>query len=230
MNNIKIISAISAKDLTDTEIICRVIDGETDLFEIIMRRYNQRLYRIGRSFFHGDDDEIEDIMQFTYIRAFEKLSSFENRSAFSTWLTRIFINEALARKRYKGKFISITEEEHISEDILFTGKNTMKSPYTIGDNKELKELLEKAIDELPEKYKLVFVMYEIENLSVRETGECLKITESNVKVRLNRARKMLRDHLSSYYKSDEIFSFNLLRCDIIVNNVLNIIRQKRAIN
>ncbi len=213
--------------MDDISVISRVLGGETDLYEIIMRRYNQRLYRVGRSFFRGDDEEIEDVMQFTYIRAFEKLASFENRAAFSTWLIRIFINEALARKRYNGKFISITDNESLFEDTQPGTKYNMQSPYKISDNKELKELLEMAIDQLPEKYKLVFVMYEIENLSVRETGECLNISESNVKVRLNRARKMLRDHLSSFYKSEEIFSFNLLRCDVIVNNVLNAISGSR---
>jgi len=213
-----------AENLQDKEILDKVISGDTDLYEVIIRRYNQRLYRVGRSFFRNNDEEIEDVMQFTYIRAFEKLSSFENRSAFSTWLTRIFINEALARKKYGNRFIS-----HPDEDINYENyKTDMKTPYTIAANTELKELLEKSIDELPEKYKVVFVMHEVEKLSVRETGECLNISESNVKVRLTRARKMLRDNLSHYYKSDEIFSFNLVRCDVIVNNVFGYIRMKKA--
>jgi len=207
-------------DLPDAEIITRVINGETDLYEILMRRYNQRLYRIGRGFFAGNEEEIEDVMQFAYIRAYEKLSSFENRSAFSTWLSRIFINEAIARKKYSGRFVTIADEDNSNEESHNYNK-TMKNPYTITVNNELKDLLEKSIGDLPERYRVVFILFEIEKLSIRETSECLNLTESNVKVRLNRARKMLRDNLSHYYKPQEIFSFNLNRCDRIVNNVLN---------
>lgn len=219
----------SASDLSDIELINRVVQGETDLYEIIMRRYNQRLYRIGRGFFRNNDEEIEDIMQFTYIRAYEKLSSFENRAAFSTWLSRIFINEAIARKKFSGRFMSIVDNDNSAED-EFNESSSTGNPYMITANNELKDLLEKSISDLPEKYRVVFVMHEIENMSVHETGKCLNLTESNVKVRLNRARKMLRENLSQFYRQEEIYSFNLVRCSIIVNNVLNYIKAKNKIN
>lgn len=213
-------------DTDEADIIKKVLSGDINLYEILMRRYNQRLYRIGRSFFK-DDDEVEDVMQFTYIRAYEKLLSFENRSAFSTWLTRIFINEALARKKYREKFMHDDSEDEANE--LFKENDEMNTPDRYAVNNELKGLIEKAIDSLPEKYRAVFVMHEIENVSVRETSELLTLTESNVKVRLNRARKMLQSYLKNYYNPEEIYSFNLKRCDFIVQNVLTYIKNNSVL-
>lgn len=210
--------------LPDDDVIEKILLGDTNLYEVLMRKYNQRLYRIGRSFFR-DDDEVEDIMQFAYVRAFEKLSSFEKRSAFSTWLIRIFINEAIARKKYRERFAHESGNEETQGKLIFD-KIDMNTPEKLTVNNELKDLLEKAIESLPEKYRLVFVMHELENLSVQETSKCLDLTVSNVKVRLNRARKMLRNYIGSFYRTEEIFSFNLVRCDIIVSKVLGIINSR----
>jgi RNA polymerase sigma factor (sigma-70 family) len=209
-----------APTLTDEEVVDRVLKGEKELYETIMRRYNQRLFRVSRSIVK-DDDEAEDVMQEGYIRAYEHLGGFEKRSKFSTWITRIVINESLARIRKKSR-VTYIDPQPAGDDysVYHSTPSGMQDPEQRTINKELKVLLEKAVDGLPEKYRSVYMMREIEKISVIETGECLGLTESNVKVRLNRAKEMLRETLSAMYNDGELFPFNLVRCDRIVANVL----------
>jgi RNA polymerase sigma factor (sigma-70 family) len=196
-----------AAALTDEEIIQRVISGEKQLYEHIIRKYNQRLYRICLSIVNEDRD-IEDIMQNAYVNAYRQLESFKGKASFSTWLTRILINESLLWKKKRKRVVEgvDTEADH-------------KTPLKELMNKELKAVLEKAVSSLPEKYRTIFVMREVEDMSVKETMDVLSLTEANVKVRLNRAKDMLRDTLSGFYNSREMFEFNLVRCDRIVENV-----------
>lgn len=183
-----------------------ILDGDKRLFEQLIRRYNQRLYRLGMTLL-GDAAEAEDAMQAAYIKAYEHLERFEQRSSFGTWLTRIMINECLQRKR---------RQELLRGHVI--SPFTMNSPDHILANKELNALLEDAIARLPEKYRTVFVLREIEDMSVRETGEALEIGEANVKVRLNRAKVMLREYLGGYMR-DRVFGFHLSRCDLMVQRV-----------
>jgi len=206
---------VSSKMLPDEEIISRVLNGEKNLYENIMRKYNPRLYRISMSIIN-DDMEAEDTMQAAYLNAYLQLHSFKNRSSFSTWLTRILINECLQRKKKKIKENQMLTEK---QDINYHTETPLRGLM----NKELKTLLEKSISDLPEKYRTVFVMREIEEMSISETMDVLKLSESNVKVRLNRAKEMLRDNLSSYHKSAQVLEFNLIRCDKVVNYVMSII-------
>jgi len=203
---------LKSDQLSDIELISRILAGEKELYEFIMRRYNQRLYRIGMSVLN-DDMEVEDAMQTSYIKAYEHLASFEHRSQFSTWLIRIMLNECLAQKKKNDRFEHEEVEKHIEKT------SNMKTPANILINKELSAALEGAIAQLPEKYRLVFVLREVEELSVKETCDALGIEESNVKVRLNRAKSLLRDNLSGYVK-DKVYAFNLTRCDKVVNYVL----------
>jgi RNA polymerase sigma factor (sigma-70 family) len=196
-----------AAALTDEEIIQRVISGEKQLYEHIIRKYNQRLYRICLSIVNEDRD-IEDIMQNAYVNAYRQLESFKGKASFSTWLTRILINESLLWKKKRKRVVE-------GEDTEADNKTPLKELM----NKELKAVLEKAVSGLPEKYRTIFVMREVEDMSVKETMDVLSLTEANVKVRLNRAKDMLRDSLSGFYKSREMFEFNLVRCDRIVQNV-----------
>ena len=198
--------------LTDEEIVARILNGEKQLYEELIRKYNQRLYRIGRSIVN-DDDEVEDIMQTTYLNAYINLAVFKNNSSFSTWLTKILINESLLRKKRKAKLEQILIEK---QDV---GHHT-ETPLAGLMNTELKILLEKSIAILPEKYRLVFVMREVEEMSTIETMETLNITESNVKVRLSRAKGLLRDSLSRQYKYSGVYDFHLTRCDRIANYVM----------
>jgi RNA polymerase sigma-70 factor (ECF subfamily) len=196
--------------MTDEELIARILAGEKRLFELLIRKYNQRLYRIGMSILENEA-EAEDAMQTAYINAYEHLSGFEQRSSFGTWLTRIMLNQCYEQKRKSKQVLVNLEPDN------FVTMNTAVNELA---NKELSGALQQAVAKLPEKYRLVFVLREIEDLSVRETSAALNIEESNVKVRLNRAKTMLRENLNSYMK-DYVYSFHLTKCDRIVNNVLN---------
>ncbi len=203
--------------LSDEEAVKRVLQGDKNTYEVIMRRYNQRLFRIARTYIR-DEDEIEDVIQDAYIKAYEQLHSFEFRARFSTWLIRILMNEALARVRSRKRFAPLPQDgQNESGHASFRNDET---PMERLMNAELKEILEKAVDKLPEKYRLVYMMREIEGMSVAETSDCLSITQTNVKVRLNRAKEMLRETISGFYHNREVFEFNLVRCDRIVNGVL----------
>jgi len=206
--------------LNDDEIIARILHGEKDLYSIIVRRYNQRLYRVGMSVIN-DDAEVEDAMQVAYINAYENLGKFGFRSSFPTWLTRILINECLLRLRKRKKSISMNDEN--MENVMGQNKGP-QTPVTTAVNSELRSILNDAIRRLPEIYRTVFVMREIENMNIAETKECLKISEVNVKVRLNRAKAILRDLLSAQYSKDDILNFHLSRCDQMVEKVMTGIR------
>lgn len=204
--------SVSLADMTpDGELIQRIKTGEKELFEIIMRRYNQRMYRIGMSIL-SDEAETEDAMQNAYISCYEHLHQFENRSAFSTWLTRIMINQCFEQKRKQKKYTMKVEN---TDNV-----NTSASPATLLVNKELGSVMEKTIAQLPEIYRTVFVLREIEDLSVKETSEALSIEVPNVKVRLNRAKTMLKESLSGYM-NNHVYDFHLSKCDRIVSFVMS---------
>ncbi|SJZ77495.1 RNA polymerase sigma-70 factor, ECF subfamily [Chitinophaga eiseniae] len=201
--------------LTDNEIIARVLAGEKRLYELLMRRNNASLFRIGMSFLNNDMD-VEDVMQQTYINAYQHLESFRQEAAFATWLKRIMINEChqhLKRRQHAGSEDISTVE--LGQDIAKT-----RTPVDTVINKELGEVLEKALLSIPEKYRAVFVLRELEQLNVAETAKVLDISRVNVKVRQIRAKMMLREHISNFYKNDVVFPFHLIRCDRVVNNVL----------
>ena len=200
-----------ADQIPDEVLITKILAGEKNLFEHIIRRYNQRLFRVGMSLLNNDA-EAEDAMQNAYISTYEHLAKFENRSSFGTWLTRIMLNECLAQKKKKQRFkaaMGQQPENNIS----------MTTPAYVLANKELNTALENALQQLPEKYRIVFVLREIEDMPVKETAEALHIEQPNVKVRLNRAKAMLRDNLNRHVK-DHIYNFHLSRCDRMVNHVL----------
>jgi RNA polymerase sigma factor (sigma-70 family) len=194
---------------TDQEIIEQIVKGKKELYEKLMRKYDQRLFRISMSIIN-DETEARDIMQNTYLNAYLKLPSLHNKSNFSTWITKILVNESLLRRK-----------KQLKQKKELAGKLTdeIDTPLKKLLNKELKILLEQAIAGLPEKYKLVFVMREIEEMSIQETMEVLNLTESNVKIRLSRAKEMLREKLAGK-KLKEIFKLKLPLCDKIVYNVM----------
>ncbi len=214
-------SAVASITLTDEAIAARVLAGEKELFEIIMRRHNERLFRISRAYVN-DGDEAEDIVQQAYINAYEHLAGFEGRSRFSTWLTRIVINEAMARSKRRSRVVPL-ETDYRGDGTRpepYRAESPTENPEEAAMNGELRNVLEQTIDELPVKYRSVFVMREIEEMSVEETSESLGITATNVKVRLNRAKQMLRRRIGNVYRDGGVYEFNLVRCDRIVANVL----------
>ena len=211
-------STVVTGNIPDNEIISRVLKGEKNLYANIVRKYNQRLYRVGMSIIN-DDTEVEDVMQVAYIRAYENLGKFAFKSAFSTWITRILINESLLRLKKRKQSLNMNDDV-MNNDIYHHHLVDSQTPLMKVVNSELKIILEKAIRQLPEKYRTVFIMREIESMNVAETRECLDLSEVNVKVRLNRAKAMLKNSLAEYYRKEDILNFHLSRCDRIVENVM----------
>ena len=208
-----------AKDLplSDEEVVRRVRAGETGLFEVIMRRYNQRLYRVARAIVR-DDAEAEDVTQQAYVNAYRHLDQFASRAMFSTWLTKIAVHEALARARQRGRFDQQEAVDDWEGDAMGALKSQGPDPERQAFAGELRGLLESAIEALPEHYRAVFVMREIEGMSTAESAECLDITEETAKTRLHRARGLLRDALyeRAGIQSAAAFSFAAPRCDRVV--------------
>jgi RNA polymerase sigma-70 factor (ECF subfamily) len=203
--------------MKEEEILERIKKGEKQHYELIVRKYNQRLYRIARAIVK-DDSEVEDILQDTYLKAYEKLAQFQNKSQFSTWLIRILINNANARLKKKNRYTSSDSLEPYENKYSETSTD---APDDYTSNKELKKILEETIDELPEKLRCVYMMREVEGLSVTETAECLELSEENVKTRLHRAKAILKEELYKRTKGDiEIFRFGLERCDRVAMAVM----------
>jgi RNA polymerase sigma-70 factor (ECF subfamily) len=197
---------------TDEDIVRRVQAGERQLFEVLMRRHNPRVYRVARAI-AGDDAAAEDIMQEAYTRAFTQIDRFEGRARFSTWLTRIAINEALGRRRSARPFTDVD---------LSAMKDRSSSPEELLASAQLIALVERAVAGLPEHYRVVFVLRAVEQLSVREVADCLEINEETVKTRHFRARAALKDALSEHAEAlaPKLYDFHLERCDRIVARVL----------
>ena len=202
---------------SDTEIIFKILSGEIKLYETLIRRYNSFLYKIGRSY-HYNHQDTEDLMQETYISAYCNLKKFEHRASFKTWLTRLMLNHCYQKKRklsYANEFVTgepVTE----NPDNLFQFSNNKDQMI----NKELGSVIENALLQIPEDYRIVFTLRELNNLSIAETASTLGITETNVKVRLNRAKTTLRSAIENMYSPNEIFEFNLIYCDRMVNSVM----------
>ncbi len=227
MASMPLLQRAQLESWTDEEIVSRIIRGETALYEIIMRRYNQRLYRVARSILR-DDTEAEDVMQDAYVRAYQHLRQFEGRARFSTWLTRIAVHEALGRLRRHSRHDSIDELTPEGETMLELSARAPDPEYRAA-NSETRQMLEKAVLELPESYRAVLVMRDVEEMSTTETAESLGLTEDNVKVRLHRARAMLRRALYEQVGATSVraFQFEAPRCDRVVRNVFARIRSLR---
>jgi RNA polymerase sigma-70 factor, ECF subfamily len=207
--------------LSDGEVVERVKAGDIALFEVLMRRHNQRVYCVARSIL-GNDTEAEDVMQEAYVRAYAHLNQFANRASFPTWLTKIAVYEALARVRQSNRYDAIDAE---SEPVLRDGAAPSlgdRDPERRQFDREMKTLLEVAIDSLPRDYRAVFVLREVEGLTTAEAAECLEVSEDVVKTRLHRARSLLRDELyqRTGLRSAAAFQFHLARCHRVVNAVL----------
>jgi len=223
-------SALAAENLilSDEEAVSRVLDGDTAMFEVIMRRYNQRLYRVARSILRNDA-EAEDVMQDAYVRAYRHLDQFEGKAKFATWLTRIAVHEALARKRRSARFEEPDAAAEQKGDPMDQFASSLPSPEQQASNAELRSLLETTIEELPESYRTVLMLRDVEQMSISEAAEALQISEENVKVRLHRARAMIRKNLYARagVEGTATFQFNAVRCDRVVKNVFERIQSEQ---
>lgn len=203
---------------TDAEIIRRILEGDKFLFEILIRRYNSLLYKTGRSYNYNHHDTM-DLMQDTFMDAFSSLAGFEFRSAFKTWLLRIMLNNCFRKQQKSG----YKKETHVD---LTENFQAMSADLQNDDvnrtfiNRELGHIIEKALLKIPLDYRIVFSLREISGMDVQETAEILKISQANVKTRLNRAKSMLRKEVVKFYTPGEIFEFNLVYCDEMVNRIM----------
>ncbi len=210
--------------ISDSDVIKRVLSGEKELYEILLRRNNQTLYRVIRSYLKEAED-IEDIMQNTYLKAYEKLYQFKHTAKFSTWLIRIGINEALARLKTKGRFLTLHKsiDNSIHDKIIEIPDLNQRNPEKNIISQEAKQMLELAIDKLDIKYKNVYILLEIEGMSIAEVSDCLKLSNSNVKVRLHRAKAKIKENLYESTSKKELFEFGLSKCDNLVEKVMKAI-------
>jgi RNA polymerase sigma-70 factor (ECF subfamily) len=204
--------------LSDERLVAQIVAGETGLFELIMRRHNQRIFRTARAITRSDD-EAEDVTQQAYLSAFANLAQFDGRAAFATWLTRIAINASLARVKQRSRRAETALAEEDGMDPLVS---PLRTPEEEAQQRELRDALERAVDALPESYRLVFVLREVQQLDVAETAACLDISSENVKIRLHRAKGMLREALQvdADTVASAAFPFLGARCDRIVASVL----------
>jgi RNA polymerase sigma-70 factor, ECF subfamily len=209
--------AAALTTLSDEEVVARVLAGDTSLFEILMRRYNQRLFRVARGIL-ADDSEAEDVTQEAWLRAFRELAGFRGEARFSTWLTRIACHDALARVHKRRRLVPITGGDG--------GEPPEPPAETPGperdlENRELQDLLRAAVEVLPDPLRAVFCLREIEQLSTEQTADALGLTVENVRVRLHRAKRSLRQTLDEKIGREvrRLYLFDGARCDRLVERV-----------
>ncbi|TAN30901.1 MAG: RNA polymerase sigma factor [Castellaniella sp.] len=214
--------------LGDLELIERVIGGEVQAFDALMRRYNQRLYRTARSILH-DEAEAEDAVQDAWWKAYNHLRDFRSEASPATWLTRIVVNEALMRRRRnktRETIIQSMDPDLQEQDTMSTTDDSRAMPQSLEPDRqawgaELRGLIEQHIDALPDKYRAVFMLRGVEDLPSAEVAAALGIPEATVRVRYMRARRLMQDALRGQLDlhAHDAFSFAGERCDRIVAGV-----------
>lgn len=196
-----------------------------DAFRIIMQRNNQRLFRVARSVVQ-DDSEAEDVVQQAYVNAFDNLGSFRGESSLTTWLTRIALNEALGRRRRQRPLVGLevldAEPTGTSQVIPFPLMSEIPDPERAAAQQQVRRLIERAIDDLPEPFRMVFVMRDVEDMSTEDTANFLGLPPATVKTRLHRARRQLRQALDAQLASTltGTFPFDGKRCQHMADRVL----------
>lgn len=220
------IPALDYAALEETELVTLARRGDREAFRAIMKRGNQRLFRVARAVVR-QDAEAEDVVQETYLRAFANLDAFRGDASIFTWLTRIAINEANGRLRKRRSTVGLDQIEATQAKgahvIMFPNADPTLTPETDAARAQIRRMLETAIDELPEAFRVVFVMRDIEECSIAETAEALDVLPETVKTRLHRARRLLREALSERLAATmtEAFPFLGPRCDRITETVLS---------
>jgi RNA polymerase sigma-70 factor (ECF subfamily) len=220
----KITEKQSLQEYSDIEIIHKILQTGPELYEELIRRYNSLLYRLGRTYSYNHQDT-EDLMQETNISAYLNLAKFENRSSYKTWLTRIMLNHCYQKKqKFSFKNEIAVDEYQINYPNPMFQFEANNEKYVM--NKELKYVIENALQQIPHNYRMVFTLRELNGFSVSETAAALGILDNNVKIRLNRAKSMLRTHIEKMYSREDIYEFNLVYCDSMVKNVMTKIQMK----
>lgn len=197
--------------------IHRIKNGEKVLYAEIVRRYNPLLYKIGRSYNFNHEDT-EGLMQDTYLDAYKGIEKFKGESKFKTWIVRIMLNNCYHKRMNFDKKNEISAD--INEEITPNFSNGTNTTDRLLDNEELHYIIEDALSSIPQEYRMVFSLREISGFNTIETANILEISESNVKVRLHRAKEMLKSEITKTYTASELFSFNLVYCEPLTHRVM----------
>jgi RNA polymerase sigma-70 factor (ECF subfamily) len=217
----------AAAEPADEDIVRSVLAGDNASFELIMRRYNRLLFRVARSIV-GNDSEAEDVLQEAYLRAFEHLHRFQGRCRFSTWLTKIAVHEAMNRRRRLRRLGLVTSgDPGAMETVSYPVDRDGLEEASLN---ELRNLLTDAVDSLPSELRLVFTLRMVERLSTEQTAECLSLSTANVKIRLHRARSLLRSWIDRRIdeESRRLYAFDGERCDRVVRIVFERLASRRG--
>ena len=214
----------------DPVLVERSRQGDEQAVRALIARHNQRLFRVARAVVR-DDAEAEDVVQETYVRAFTHLDSFRGEARLSTWLTRIALNEALGRLRKRRPSTPLdefdgAEDNSRRQSVMTELSASIENPEAATERGQMRRMLEEVVDRLPDPFRIVFVLRDIEGLSVAETAEQLSIREETVKTRLHRARKLIRFAIEERTKSGfaELFPFAGTRCAEVANRVIRHLR------
>ena len=204
---------------TDEALAARALAGDRAVFELLMRRNNQRVYRTVRSVLR-DAAEIEDVIQAAYVAAFTHLDQFKGTARWSSWLCQIAFNEALARLRQRGRFVSIDATSEVDMNVM--GDASPLDPERATGDRELGRALERAIDRLPDIYRTVLILRQVEGMDTAQTAAVLNVEEAVVKTRLHGARTQLRADIEQSIgeQLDSAFAFGAARCDRVVAAVM----------
>lgn len=213
-------SGFKFEKYSDNDVIEMVLAGQIGMFEILIKRMNPFLYKAGRSYNYNHEDT-QDLMQDTFIDIYKNLSGFKNLSSFKTWAIKIMLNNCYKKNR-KMSFKNEYPNEILDKAIPMFSSTTDTNQNIL--NRELNTVLENALAKIPEAYRIVFSLRKVIGLSVLETAEAVGISEPNVKVRLNRAKAMLRTEIEKSYNEKDIFEFNLIYCDAMVDRVMKKIK------
>lgn len=202
---------------SDTDILKLVLTGHTALFELLVRRYNPYLYKVGRSYGFNHHDT-EDLMQDTFVNCYLHLQQFQQQASFKTWLLRIMLHQCW-HKMQKHSFIKEKPAEVLppNSSFMFSANNTTDKTVT---GRELKNVIEASLLKIPLSYRTAFILRELTGLSIAETAELTHTSVANVKVQLHRAKALLRKEIVKVYAPEDIYEFNLIYCDKIVNRVM----------
>jgi len=210
----------------DSELLERARQGDAGAFDMLIRRHDKHLYRIARSVL-ADDQEAEDAVQETLVRAFTGLRDFRGAASLRTWLTRIVLNEAIRRRRRRPSMVDLdalhAAQERTRRPIHSSALTAReRDPERAAAQSQIRRILEKAIDGLPAAFRIVFVMRDVEEFSTADTANLLGIQEETVKTRLHRARRMLRESLGEQLAAalKDVFPFERPRCDALVDRLL----------
>lgn len=222
------VSEKSVQQYEDVDVIQQILKGNTSIFEILIRRYNPYLYKIGRSYGFSHHDT-EDLMQETFISGYVNIRQFAQRSSFKTWLVKIMLNQCY-RKAHKHSYKKEETTELLPGNSSFMLHNNYSSNSNAAINREFNKVVEACLEKLPQDYRTTFTLRELTGFSIAETAELMHTTSTNVKVRLNRAKAMLRKEIEKTYTPEDIYEFNLVYCDGIVDAVMKKIDELGNLN